>query len=492
MIERYDLVLRGGRVIDGTGRAAFEADVAIRGERIEAVGAVPKGAGAAEIEIAGKAVAPGFIDVHTHDDRALLAAPDMAMKASQGVTTVVVGNCGVSLAPLTLDGVPPPPLDLLGDRDAFRYARFADYLAALDAVPPALNAACLVGHSTLRVGCMAALDRPATPAETEAMRGRLREALDAGAIGMSSGLFYAPANPAPREELTALAETLKPAGAVYTTHMRDESDHVLDSLDETFATARDAGVPVVISHHKVVGKRNFGRTSETLPRIAAAMEEQPVALDAYPYIASSTVLREQMIPLALKILITWSKSHPAEAGRTLADIAADWGVGQEAAAARLQPAGAIYWTMDEADVRRVLGFPHTMIGSDGLPHDAHPHPRLWGSFPRVLGHYSRDVGLFPIEEAVRRMTGLPAANFRLAGRGRLAPGRFADITVFDPATVADRATFEHPMIPAAGIELVLVNGQAVWRDGAATGARPGRALRRQALQAEARALDPAG
>jgi N-acyl-D-amino-acid deacylase len=491
MSERFDLVLRGGTVMDGTGRAGFSADVGISGDRIAAVGDVPTGAGTAEIDVAGRVVAPGFIDVHTHDDRALLATPDMAMKARQGVTSVDVGNFVVRLAPLTLPGAPPPPLDLLGDRGDYRYGRFADYLAALDAAPPAINAACLVGHSTLRVGCMEALDRPASADEIEAMRGRLQEALDAGAVGMSSGLFYAPANPAPASELTALAELLRPAGAVYTTHMRDESDHVLDSLDETFATARDAGVPVVISHHKVVGTRNFGRTEETLPRIAAAMAEQPVGLDAYPYIASSTVLRAQMIPLAQKILITWSKSRPEAAGRTLAAIAAEWGIGQEEAAARLQPAGAIYWTMEEADVRRVLGFPHTMIGSDGLPHDRHPHPRLWGSFPRVLGHYSREVGLFPLEEAVRRMTSLPAAKFGLAGRGRLAPGYAADVAVFDPATVADRATFEEPTRPAAGIELVLVNGEPVWRDGGPTGARPGRALRRQALQEAARRLDSA-
>jgi N-acyl-D-amino-acid deacylase len=214
-----------------------------------------------------------------------------------------------------------------------------------------------------------------------------------------------------------------------------------------------------------------------LPRIAAAMERQPVGLDAYPYVASSTVLREQMIPLALKILITWSKSHPDQAGRELAAIAGDWGVSQEEAAARLQPAGAIYWTMDEEDVRRVLGFEHTMIGSDGLPHDTHPHPRLWGSFPRVLGHYSRDVGLFPLEEAVRRMTGLPAAKFRLAGRGRLMPGYYADVTVFDPAMVADRATFERPKQYAAGIDYVLVNGRIVIDRGNHSGARPGRILR---------------
>src|SRR5712675_3221530 len=227
-------------------------------------------------------------------------------------------------------------------------------------------------------------------------------------------------------------------------------------------------------------------TAETLPVIAAAIARQEVGLDAYPYIASSTVLSAAQAERALKVLVTWSKSAPEEAGRELAAIAADWGVSQKKAVDRLQPAGAVYWMMDEADVQRVLQFEHTMIGSDGLPHDAHPHPRLWGAFPRVLGHYSRELGLFGLEEAVRRMTGLSAARFGLAGRGLLAAGAYADVTVFDPATIADRATFEAPTTPAAGIEHVFVNGRPVWTEGKPTGERPGRALRRQQMRAEAR------
>lgn len=484
-MARYDLVLRGGTVLDGGGAAGVTADLAIDGDRIAAIGRLAQGSGAAEIDVAGLAVAPGFIDVHTHDDRALLSQPEMAPKASQGVTTVIVGNCGISLAPMVPAGPLPPPLDLIGSAE-YRYRRFADYLAALDAAPAAVNAAALVGHSTLRAGAMDRLDRPASERETEAMRERLADALEAGAIGLSSGLWYAPANAAPKAELVELARELHKAGAVYTTHMRDEGDHVLESLDESFAVGREASVPVVISHHKVLGAENFGRTAETLPKIKAAMAQQPIGLDAYPYVASSTVLRAENIPRAIKILVTWSKPHPEASGRELAAIARDWGVSAEAAAERLQPAGAIYFMMSEADVRRVLAFEHTMIGSDGLPHDRHPHPRLWGTFPRVLGHYCREEKLFPLEEAVRRMTGLPAERFGLAGRGRLRPGAYADVTVFDPAAIIDRASFAEPTLPAAGIPLVLVNGQAVWRDGAATGARPGRALRRQQMKREAR------
>ena len=422
--------------------------------------------------------------MHTHDDRALFATPEMAAKASQGVTTVVTGNCGISLAPLSIDHAPPPPLDLIGDAADYRYGRFADYLTRSTGRPAAINAACLVGHSTLRVGSMTALDRPAEAAEIGRMGELLQEALDAGAVGMSSGLAYAPAEHAPPAEIEALAALLRPAGALYTTHMRNEGDRVLDSLEESFAVGRAAGVPVVISHHKTIGRQNFGRTAQTLPVIAAALAGQEIGLDAYPYIASSTVLTAAQAERATKVLVTWSKSAPEQAGRELSAIAADWGVGLKAAVDRLQPAGAIYWMMDEADVQRVLGFPHTMIGSDGLPHDFHPHPRLWGTFPRVLGHYCRDLGLFELEEAVRRMTGLPAARFGLSGRGQVAAGAYADITVFDPATVIDRATFEQPITPAAGIEHVFVNGRPVWAEGKPTGDRPGRALRRQQMQAQ--------
>jgi N-acyl-D-amino-acid deacylase len=482
-VTMTDWILRGGTVIDGTGAPRRLADVAIAGDRIEAVGEVSKADGAREIDVSGRVVAPGFIDVHTHDDRALFASPDMAAKASQGVTTVITGNCGVSLAPLTLDGAPPPPLDLIGERADFAYPRFADYLAALDRSQAALNAACLVGHSTLRVGIMSDRERPARDDEIARMAERLQEALDAGAIGLSTGLFYAPAFHAPPAEIAALAALLRPAGALYTTHMRDEAEHVLDSLDESFDVGRAAHVPVVISHHKTTGVANFGRTAETLPKIAAAMQHQEIGLDVYPYIASSTVLRTQRIEDALKVLITWSKPHPEQAGRELTDIARDWGVGILDAAARLQPAGAIYWMMDEDDVRRVLAFEQSMIGSDGLPHDIHPHPRLWGTFPRVLGHYCREIGLFGLETAVHKMTGLSAARFGLGGRGIVRAGGYADLTVFDAASVIDRATFAEPTLPAAGIEHVFVNGRPVWSDGKPTGERPGRALRRQHLQA---------
>ncbi len=479
--SKVDLLIRNAQIIDGTGAPPRHGDIAVTDDQIVAIGALSDMSAATEIDAGGKAVAPGFIDVHTHDDRAVLSDPTMACKVSQGVTTVVTGNCGISLAPLAPSAPPPPPADLIGDRPDQYFQSFAGYLSALDKEPPAVNVVAQVGHSTLRMGAMDSLDRPASANEVKRMRARLEESLAAGAVGMSTGLFYQPANAAPTEEVIELARALAPAGAMHSTHMRDETAHILDSLDETFAIGRAADVPVVISHHKCAGAPNHGRTTETLPRIAAAHAEQPVALDVYPYVAGSTVLDSGRMMNARRVIVTWSKPHPEVAGRDLSDIAEEWGCAQAEAADRLQPAGAIYFIMDEEDVRRVLSFPHAMIGSDGLPHDSHPHPRLWGTFPRVLGHYARDVGLFPLEEAVRRMTGLPAAQFGLTDRGMLRPGAYADLVLFDPDTIADRSTWEEPMQPAAGIELVVTNGRITWRNGASTGDRPGRALRLQDL-----------
>ncbi|MDH3593753.1 MAG: D-aminoacylase [Rhodospirillales bacterium] len=479
--DKADLVIRGARLIDGTGGPSLQGDIAVTDDRIAALGDLGRIKGAVEIEAGGRAVAPGFIDVHTHDDRALLIDPAMTCKVSQGVTTVVAGNCGVSLAPLALRRPPPAPLDLVCDSAEGFFADFGPYLDRLDGTPAAVNALCQVGHSSLRAGAMEDLDRPASGAEIAAMRGALERALEAGAIGLSTGLDYAPAAAAPTGEVIALAEAVGVAGGLHSTHMRNEADRVMDSLEETFAIGRAARVPVVISHHKCAGEANHGRSAETLALIHRARQGQAVGLDAYPYNAASTVLERSFIEKASRVIVTWSKARPEVAGRDLAGIAREMGLGLQEAAEALQPAGGIFFTMDEADVRRILAYPGTMIGSDGLPHDAFPHPRLWGTFPRVLGHYARDVGLFPLEEAVHRMTGLPARRFGLAKRGALRPGAFADLVLFDPETVIDTATFEAPKTPAAGIDLVLVNGRAVWRDGETTGARPGRAIRLQAL-----------
>ena len=478
--ERYDILIRGGDVIDGGGGPRVRADVAVTDDRIVAIGDLGAMVAGAEVDAAGLVVAPGFIDAHTHDDRAVLSGPDMTPKISQGVTTVVIGNCGVSLSPLALVGDPPPPMNLLGGREWYRYPTAAGYVAALDADPAAVNVAMLTGHSTLRAGVMDRLDRAATDDEIARMAGLLDEALDAGAVGFSTGLAYPTAIDAPASEVIALAERLERVGGVYTTHMRDEGDHVVDAIEETVSTSRQAGVRVVISHHKCSGPRNYGRARETLALIEAARRNQTVDLDVYPYVASSTVLLPSFMDDCPRILVTWSESHPDQAGRDLDDICAEWNCSREEAAERLDPAGAVYFQMDEDDLQRIMAFSDAMIGSDGLPHDEKPHPRLWGTFPRVLGHYSRDLGLFSLEEAVRRMTGVPARVFGLEGRGAIAAGAYADITLFDPDTVIDTADFTDSKQPAAGISLVMVNGRAVWRGGEWTGERPGRLHRRGA------------
>ncbi|MEJ7137500.1 N-acyl-D-amino-acid deacylase family protein [Amphibiibacter pelophylacis] len=478
-------VLRNARVFDGSGSAPYSADVLLADGLIRQIapcGSLPQTAGQAETDLDGLALAPGFIDTHTHDDRLALIQPQMWPKLSQGVTTVITGNCGLSLAPwqAPLDPPQPPaPLTLLGASADFVYDRFADYARAVDAAQPALNVASLVGHATLRLRCMADTARAATPDELDAMRAVLRESLQAGALGLSSGVFYAPARAAGHDELVPLLRDVAQHGGLYTSHIRDEYAGVLDALNEACDAGEAALVPVLLSHHKCAGPANWGRTVETLALVAERQRRHPVRLDAYPYPAGSTVLDPDYVDGVIRIMISWSTAHPEMAGRDLADIAVLWGVDQKEAARRLMPAGAVYFQMREDDVRRVLSFPHTMIGSDGLPHDQHPHPRLWGTFTRVLGHYSRDEGLFHLAEAVRRMTSLPADTFGLSGRGRIRPGLAADLVAFDPDTVRDRATFEQPCLPSEGIAHVWVAGVQAVHDGQATGARAGRWLRRQ-------------
>jgi N-acyl-D-amino-acid deacylase len=471
-MQTYNLIIRQALVFDGQASEPVTTDIAVKDGRIERIGDLNGASAGQTTDAAGLALAPGFIDVHTHDDRALIETA-MSFKTSQGVTTVVAGNCGVSLAPLTLDGPPPPPLDLIGNREQYAYPKFADYAACLQERGTAVNAACQCGNSTLRAGTMDRLDRPATKGERAEMKIRLQEALDAGAIGFSTGLDYAPAKQAPREEVEELAGLCKAHNAIHTTHIRDESEHVIEALDEAFTIGRNAGVPVLISHFKCSGIANWGRSKETLAFFDAAGKSQDISLDAYPYAASSTVLKTNYIDEAPRVMITWSVPHPEMGGRDLDEIAKEWGLDRRATAEKLQPAGAVYFAMNEEDVQRILSYPRTMIGSDGLPHDAHPHPRLWGTFPRVIGHYARDVGLFPLKEAIYRMTGLPAKRFNLKGRGTIAEGAHADLVLFDPATVCDAATFENPMQPATGIHTVWVNGTPVWAEGKSTANRPG-------------------
>lgn len=481
MTTKFDLLIRNATVIDGTGADRYAADIGINGDRIAKVGALSGCTAKKEIDLKGHVASPGFIDAHTHDDRLMLSDPEMTPKVSQGVTTIIGGNCGVSLAPMPRPIPDPvtPPLNLLDDEGKwFRFASFKQYLDALKAEPATTNRAMLVGHTTLRVATMDDLEQPANAKQIQAMQDLVVEAMQAGAIGVSTGLFYEPAVAAPTEEVIEICKPLKKYNGLYCTHMRDEADGVMDSLEETFRIGREVGVPVVISHHKVIGQKNYGRSDETLEFIRKSMKMQPICLDCYPYTAGSTVLSASRAVTSARVIVTWSKPLPQYAGQDLDKIAAQMGVSQDEAIERLLPAGAIYFRMDEGDVQKILQFAPTMIGSDGLPHDSSPHPRLWSTFPRVLGHYRRGLGLFSLETAVHKMTGLTAVNFGLVDRGVIKEGAFADLTLFDEETVDEVATYENPIALAKGIHTVIVNGDVVWNDGKATGARPGRVLSR--------------
>ncbi|WP_323118616.1 N-acyl-D-amino-acid deacylase family protein [Burkholderia alba] len=474
----FDVILRRGELIDGTGAARFDADLGVTGERIAAIGDLGEATATRTIDASGLVVAPGFIDSHTHDDAFVLTDPDVEPKVAQGVTTVIAGNCGISLAPLLAERDVPQPLDLLGAWQAFRFPSFRAYLDALDATPAAVNTAALVGHSTLRVRHMADLKRAADASEIAAMVADVREAMAAGAFGVSSGTFYPPAAAATTAELIDVCAPLRDTGGVFATHLRDEADAIITSLDEAFSIGRALDVRVVLSHHKVAGKANHGRSVETLAHIDAQRARQPLCLDCHPYPATSTMLRADRIRQSSRVMLAWSKPHPRLAGRDFHDLLPLFGDSVEAAIDALRPAGAIYFVMDEADVERIMRHELTMVGSDGLPNDTRPHPRLWGTFPRVLGEFSRERGLFPLETAVRKMTGLTAEQFGIVGRGRLAVGHYADLVVLDPDRVIDRATFVNPTLRPEGIEYVFVNGQVVLEQGLHTGVRAGRALRR--------------
>ena len=480
----YDLLIRNVRIVDGSGAESFDGSVAVQQGRIASVGAV-QGDARHDVDGSGLTLAPGFIDVHTHDDLSVIHAPAMLPKLSQGVTTVIVGNCGISASPVQLHGSLPDPMNLLGTSEDFCYNTFADYVQAVNEATPSVNVAALIGHTALRNNYMDRLDRAATPAEIAAMQVQLEEALEHGALGLSTGLAYLSAMSASTEEVVALAAPLASFGGIYTTHMRSETEAIRDAMAEAFTVGKANGVPVIVSHLKCAGVANWGRSEEVLGALEHARTEQAVGCDCYPYAAGSSTLDLRQIDPRVKVTITWCEPHPEMAGKTVAQIAELWGVDQVEAGRRLQPAGAIYHSISEQDMRRILAHPATMIGSDGLPNDPRPHPRLWGTFPRVLGRYARDEKLFTLEQGVHKMTGMPARRFQLNDRGLIREGNAADLVLFDANTICDEATFENSTLPSQGIAGVWVNGVQSYGDTGATGQRAGRFLPRGKRLAQA-------
>ncbi|PLC48981.1 D-aminoacylase [Pollutimonas subterranea] len=473
-----DFIISGATLVDGSGAARFRADVSVSDGLIAEIGQFDKGEGVLVRAAEGLVLTPGFIDSHTHDDGYLLAHPDMKPKVSQGVTTVVTGNCGISLAPLPYGDVIPQPLDLLGPPELFRFKTFAAWISQLRQTPAAVNVIPLVGHTTLRVASMADTGRAATQPEIEAMQHLLAEALDAGAFGMSTGTFYPPASNAPTSEIIQVGAPMKERGGLYATHLRDEADHIVPAMEEALEIGRALESLVVFSHHKLAGSKNHGRSAETLKLIEDAGRHQAVCIDCHPYPATSTMLRLDRIMISKRTMVTWSKGYPEAAGRDFADVMQELGLDEQGTMDRLMPAGAIYFLMHEDDVARIMTHPMTMVGSDGLPFDSHPHPRQWGTFTRVLRAMVREQNLMTLEQAIHKMTGLAASNYGLEKRGLLRPGYFADLVLMDEALVTDRATFDAPIQTSQGINRVWVNGEQVWTGSDVCGNRPGRVLSR--------------
>lgn len=455
----FDILILGAYVVDGSGACGEIQDVGIIGDKIVSIGSLSDQYAVNIIDGTGKVLAPGFIDVHTHDDLEVVRNPAMTAKVSQGVSTVIVGNCGISATPYQRDGVPPDPINLLGQQHEFCFESLAHYRDYLMDHKPAVNVAALVGHTALRAQVLNDLSIAANDKEIQQMRTMLSLALAQGAIGLSTGLAYKNAKAAPSEEVEVLASELKQYGAIYTTHLRTEFDGIIDALDEAFNVAKTSQSPVVISHLKCAGKQNWGRANEVINHVKQAQTKHNVSCDSYPYHASSSTLDLAQVTDEFEIFITWSDAEPTMAGKSLIEIAKIWQLSIYDAAKRLMPAGAVYHGMSSSDVDQFIQFDKSMVGSDGLPCDPHPHPRLWGTFPRVLGHFCRDKQLMSLELAIHKMTGLSATNFSLKKRGFIRTGYFADLVLFDAKKIKDQATFEHPVKRSSGIEKLWVNGQ---------------------------------
>jgi dihydroorotase/N-acyl-D-amino-acid deacylase len=531
----YDVILKGGWIVDGSGNPRYQGDVALRGDRIAAVGFLGAATARETLDVSGLVVAPGFIDMLGQSETNALIDSRVLSKVTQGITTEVTGE-GESAAPLTDQLVALDSAYLKRYRLDVDWRDLDGYFRRLERTPPTLNIAMFVGATQVRRAVVGEADREASPAELARMEALVDSAMRQGALGVSTSLIYAPAIYAPTSELIALARAARRHGGVYATHMRNEGAGIDVALNETFQIAREADIPVEIWHLKVSGRPNWGRMPHVLARIDSARAAGiDVTADQYSYIASATALdatipvwalsggrdsllirlrdpntrariREEMVGAAtarrgenmwrgadgangILIASTFEDSLKYLQGKRVGEIARARNRDPvetlfDILLADHSRTGAIYFSMNEQDLQAAMktwwvavNTDYGGVAPDGPFGDIRPHPRTYGSFTRILGRYVRELRLMPLEYAVRKMTSLAAQRVGLSERGLIRPGMFADITVFDPATVRDRATFENPHQPSAGIEYVLVNGQVVLRKGQLTSARPGRGLR---------------
>lgn len=526
-MDRTDCLIRGGLVYDGSGAEPYIADIAVKGDRITAVGRELPVAADRVIEASGLAVSPGFIDTHAHSDFTLMADPRASGKLSQGITTEINGNCGMSAAPLFGKAAERREQDLLELGIRERWNTLAEYLSLLESRRPSINFATLAGHGNIRGSIVGYDERTPTQAELSLMAGLLKDAVEQGAIGLSTGLIYPPGIYSETEELVSLGWVLRDRDLIYTSHMRSEGDRINDAVAEVLRIGQEAGIKVHISHIKTAGQQNWSKAD----RIIALLEDtiragMRLTCDRYPYIASSTDL-DSILPawtyaggnedeirrllndddrkrIARETAEQWaypgywekviistvsSEKNRWMEGKTIAEISRRLGVVEAAflldilVEEKLR-VGAIFLSMSEENLRKFLALPFCMIGSDssarcpeGPTKQGMPHPRGFGTFPRFLGKYVRDEGLMTLSVAIHKATQLAADTFGLKGRGVLREGAYADITVFDAAGIKDRAAFEQPYLLSEGIHFVLVNGTpAVW-EGRITGSRGGRILR---------------
>lgn len=479
-----DLTIRNARIIDGSGSEAFAGDVEVRDGRIHSIGTA--GPAAREVDAHGLVLAPGFVDTHSHDDGAFLRYPGMEFKLAQGVTSEVSGNCGFSAAPYR--DVGRIPGDIVGG--GADWEDLAGYGRAFERARPAINTVMLVGHNRVRALEVGMERRLASADELARMRAHVAKAMEQGACGFSTGLIYEPGRYSDTTEVVALASEVAPFGGLYATHMRNEGDHLLEAVDEALTIARGAGVPLHISHHKAAGKANWGRVPASLAVADRANASgTAVTLDVYPYTAGSGPMWQYVnlanidLEWAANVLINSCPDVPAIEGKMLPEIAAD----RECELAEVVrdiltgPRGkeviCTHFIIDEADIETNLRHPRMMVGSDGIPDlKGRPHPRLFGTMPRVLGRYVRERGVISLPEAIRRMTSLACETFGLTNRGLIREGYHADLVLFDPETIRDTATYQEPKQEPVGVELVVVNGQVAYDHGRHTGVGAGRLL----------------